>query len=251
MAAADSKTRVYEELADYEHEHGSPQARDRLLILAADAALAAGHNDEAERFRRRILEYNPHHLLRPFSSMADALKSSEVYGYVTDLRSSYPPEEAERLLASLRRGEGDSGGADPAEPPVFDAAPTAPTTLPDPPPLQTFRFAPQLEQTASPGAAAGAGGTAETASAFGGLRQSSAAPNPAAPAPRRTLPVHREPAPVAADEPLDVEDGEERPASVGTWLSDALFVVVLVVGIAWAGYTLARPFLSLPDSPLK
>src|SRR5262245_891262 len=143
MAAADSKARIYEELADYEHEHGSPQARDRFLILAADAALAGGHNDEAERFRRRILEYNPHHLLRPFPSLAEALNSSEVYGYVTDLRSSYPPEEAEQLLASLRRGDSESGHAETDEPPVFDAAPTAPTTLPDPPPLQTFRFADQ------------------------------------------------------------------------------------------------------------
>jgi hypothetical protein len=240
MASADSKTRLYEELADYEHEHGSPQARDRFLILAADAALAAGHNDEAERFRRRILEYNPHHLLRPFPSLADALKSSEVYGYVTDLRSSYPPEEAEQLLASLRRGDGEPGRAE-AEPAVFDAAPTAPTTLPDPPPLQTFRFADQAARS-------GAGESGEPAAAFAGLRETAPAPAPPPP-PRRT--VHREPVSPTVDEPPDIDGDAERPVGMGTWFSDALFVFVLVVGVAWAGYTLARPFLSLSDSPLK
>jgi hypothetical protein len=244
MASTDPKTRIYEELAEQEHLRGGTQARDRFWILAADAALAAGHNDEAERFRARLLEYNPHHLLKPYPSLADALKSSEVYGYVTDLRSSYPPEEAERLLASLRPGD-EAARSEAAEPPVFDAAPAAPATLPDPPPLQTFRFAAQPE---TPPSAAAPGTPAETGSPFGALREAPSVPAPA-PSARRPLPGHPEPAPVGEEEPH--EDGEERAGGVGPWLSDTLFVLVLLVGLAWAGYTLARPFLSLSDAPLK
>jgi hypothetical protein len=244
MASTDPKTRIYEELAEQEHLRGGTQARDRFWILAADAALAAGHNDEAERFRTRLLEYNPHHLLKPFPSLADALKSSEVYGYVADLRSSYPPEEAERLLASLRGGE-EAASSEASEPPVFDAAPAAPTTLPDPPPLQTFRFAPQSE---APPATEAPGAPAESASPFGALREPPSAPSPAAPPARRPVPEQRPVTPVAEEPP---DDADESSSGVGPWLSDTLFVLVLLVGLVWAGYTLARPFLSLPDAPLK
>jgi hypothetical protein len=249
MAATDRKVHVYQELAEREHLRGATQARDRFLILAADAALAAGHNDQAEQLRARLLEYNPHHLLKPFPSLADALKSSEVYGYVADLRSSYPPEEAERLLASLRPGE-EMPRSEAPEPPIFDAAPATPATLPDPPPLQTFRFAAQPETL--PSAAEMPEAPEEAGSPFGGLRGSpSASPSPAPLPARRPTPLPGAPAPVAGEEAPDTDDGDERPAGVGPWLSDTLFVVVLLVGLVWVGYTLARPFLSLPDAPFK
>ena len=63
-----------------------------------------GDSERAEVIRSRLLELNPHHLLKPYASFADAIRSAEVYGYVLDLRDSYPRAEAERLLASVRGG---------------------------------------------------------------------------------------------------------------------------------------------------
>lgn len=42
MASSNHHVQVYADLAEWEHQHGSPQARDRFLILAADTALMAG-----------------------------------------------------------------------------------------------------------------------------------------------------------------------------------------------------------------
>src|SRR5208282_3070741 len=108
---------VYEELAEFEEQRGESQPRDRFLILAADAALAQGDNDRAELIRARLLDVNPHHLLKPYPSFADALKAPDVFGYVADLRRSYPPAEAERLLASVQGG-GPGAEAEPVPGPA-------------------------------------------------------------------------------------------------------------------------------------
>src|SRR5262249_52116713 len=51
---------VYRELADRFAERGDAAMRDRFLILAADAALAAGLPDEAEWLRHRLLQASRH-----------------------------------------------------------------------------------------------------------------------------------------------------------------------------------------------
>ena len=100
----DSQTKcldVYRELADWYEQRGQAPMRDRFLVLAADAALAAGSGDEAERLRLRLLQLNPHHMLKPYSSFAQALEAPDVSTYVRDLRQNYPPEVAEGLLRML------------------------------------------------------------------------------------------------------------------------------------------------------
>ena len=62
---------IYEDLADLEEQRGATQNRDRFLILAADAALTDGASDRAEELRSRLLQSNPHHLLKPYPSLAD------------------------------------------------------------------------------------------------------------------------------------------------------------------------------------
>src|SRR5581483_1076240 len=116
MSAADDKIRVYRELAEIYEGQGQAQMRDRFLVLAADTALAAGKTDEAERLRGHLLRLNPHHLLKPYDSFAEAIKSTDVENYLTALRRSHPYERTEHLLESLRRGEtqsnrGVGGGA--------------------------------------------------------------------------------------------------------------------------------------------
>jgi len=230
MPSTDRKVRVYEELADWEHRQGSPQARDRFLILAADAALTAGLNDEAERFRARLLELNPHHIVRPYPSFADALKSSDVYSYVADLRGTFPIEEAEKTLAAVQSGK---------QPPPGHATVPGPASpqipLPElPPPAEVFGSLPRNEEPV--GSATQDQGDAAP---FSTLRE----PLGSATSPSK---------PVPATAPPDVpEEDDEKPAGVGVYFSDALFVILLVAGVVLAGYTLARPFLSLPDAPFK
>src|SRR5215472_15592699 len=93
---------VYKELADWYERQGQSAMRDRFLILAAEAAFSSGKTDEAERLRQRLLQGNPHHMLKPFSSFAQALQSTNVQIYIHDLQVNYPPETAEELLRNLR-----------------------------------------------------------------------------------------------------------------------------------------------------
>ncbi|GIW79973.1 MAG: hypothetical protein KatS3mg105_1780 [Gemmatales bacterium] len=91
--------RIYEELAHQFDRQGETHIRDRLLILAADAAYSAGKLDDAERLRSRLLELNPHHMLKPFASLAEALQSTDVRSYIEGLRRTYPREQAEQMLS--------------------------------------------------------------------------------------------------------------------------------------------------------
>src|SRR5262249_9490462 len=123
MPSTDQTVRVYQDLADWYDRQGQPQMRDRFLGLAADAALAAGRADEAERPRARLLQFNPHHLLKPYNSLAEALKAPDVQSYVADLRRSYPRESAEHLLKTARKQADDRGGGETAAPPAGRAGP--------------------------------------------------------------------------------------------------------------------------------
>src|SRR5262245_30699397 len=131
MPTPEQTLRTYQELAIWHEEHGPPHVRDRFLILAADAARDAGHDDEAERLRRRLLDLNPHHMLRPFTSFVEALGSPDVRNYVNDLRHSYPPDLADELR---RHTCGDHWPPKPpADPPL---PPTIPVVDLDAPPRQ-------------------------------------------------------------------------------------------------------------------
>src|SRR6266849_4992682 len=115
MASAEQATRIYRELAEDYGRQGQAQMRDRFLVLAADAALAAGQQDEAERLRGRLLQHNPHHLLKPYSSFAEAMNSMDVQNYVSALRRNHPYEKAEHLLEGLRQGKARPPTSSPSE----------------------------------------------------------------------------------------------------------------------------------------
>src|SRR5262249_7244074 len=102
---------TYRKLAEWHHQHGHPQQRDRFLVLAAYTAHAVGRPEQADSLRVRLLRHNPHHLLKPYTSFAQALTAPDVESYVNDLRRSYPPNTATQLLASLPgKGSSDHGG---------------------------------------------------------------------------------------------------------------------------------------------
>src|SRR5262249_16939846 len=68
MHPSEHNLQVYEELADTFDRQQNQALRDQFLLLAADAALTAGRQDEAERLRQRLLWLNPHHSVRAYTS---------------------------------------------------------------------------------------------------------------------------------------------------------------------------------------
>ena len=98
MVAANALPAMYEDLANHFARQGHSTQRDQCLLLGADAALSAGMPQEAERLRKRLLLTNPHHMLRPYASMTEALESNDVRDYVADLRKQWPPATVEKML---------------------------------------------------------------------------------------------------------------------------------------------------------
>src|SRR5437016_5428906 len=136
MPSADRAIRTYQGLAAYYEHQGQAHLRDRFLVLAADAALSAGQADAAERTRAQLLQQNPHHLLKPYASLAEAMKSPDVQSYVGDLRRSYAPDAAAHLLETLRSEDaGDPTAAAEPVPPREEAARPAPPPVPEKKPL--------------------------------------------------------------------------------------------------------------------
>ena len=219
---------VYEELATWYDRQGQAKLRDWFLVLAADNAQALGQADQAERLRQRLLHVNPHHLLRPFKSFAEALQSPDVRGYVADLRRNYPPETAEQLLQSSWKKK-------PAEPTWTPAPPArVPAAAEEERELKVYRGR-ETPEEAIP--------VAEEVPEPIPLKP----PPPRMPAPvawtKPVAPVAVAPRKVLAD-PLPEPD-DEGPTGLGYWVSSLLFVVTLLVGVMLLGYSLARPFLPL------
>jgi hypothetical protein len=197
---------VFEELADrYDRRHEARQ-RDLFLVLAADAAWSDGRRGDAERLRGRLLQFNPHHLLGPFPSFAEALNSPDMQSYLSDLRRQFPVEEAETLLLALRA----DGAQDAAEMPIFK----------------------MREESAIPRA-----GPAQPSPAVPPGAAPSVPPPPART--RKGRPASRSPYDIPTLEPEIIDD----PDLAGSWLALILFVVVLILALGLAAYALIRPLL--------
>jgi hypothetical protein len=241
---------VYKELADWYERQGQAAMRDRFLILAAEAAFSAGKADEAERLRQRLLQGNPHHMLKPFGSFAQALQSTNVQIYVHDLQVNYPPETAENLLQNLR-----SGSSPPTPLPQGEKGKSEERAVPQTAPLIEIRDDPTLPL----------GGTSEPLKVYP-LREEQASPptTPANPTPLNRPASRKQPTalpptrpqpavrvssiPARPPHPTAAPDSPPPPppepaAPGGAWLALLLFGMTVTAGVALALYTLARPFL--------
>jgi hypothetical protein len=240
MANTDGIVRVYEDLADVHERTGQAKLRDWFLVLAADAALAGGNSREAERLRGRLLQANPHHLLKPFTSFAEALQSPDIRGYVADLRRAYPPDAAKKLLQSQGR---ETTTKPPA--PATKAAGRSHVekeSLAAEGEPQVYRLQPDVgkspEKPINPRQAPPPRAPAQPA------------PLPLPPARSRPIPLMPAPRPTARPETSPWAGGgrnlkltDDDDADSGAWVSVAIFGVVLLVGAALGLYTIARPFL--------
>jgi hypothetical protein len=247
---------LYQQLAEWYEQRGQAQMRDRFLVLAADAALSAGNDDMAERLRIRLLQQNPHHLLKPYASFAESMKAPDVQSYVADLRRSYSPEAAEHLLESLRSQAGETGPtAAPAPRPAIVTTPPPPEAPKESPEvLQFYRIHEDLEPAKpDPLAARQVPVTrplpkpAASPPAPPPPRKPAVNPPPAPPIPTKK-PLRRPAASPFANEPLPPgfsrqPTREEQDLATGYWVSTLLFVLVLLAGLGLAVYTFGRPFL--------
>jgi hypothetical protein len=146
--------RLYQDLADWYERQTQPQLRDRFLLLAADAALSSGQPEEAERLRQRLLQLSPHHMLKPFASFAQSLKSPDVQGYLSDMREKYPLDKAKALLESLRSSPTpEPAKASPPPPPpvakAIEPPPKPPAQKPGPPVPQPKAMPPKAPPPAA------------------------------------------------------------------------------------------------------
>jgi hypothetical protein len=243
---------LYRELADLYEGLGDPSMRDRFLVLAADAALASGSAGEAEQLRQRLLKLNPHHMLKPYSSFAQAMQVPDMDTYVNNLRQNYPPETAEELLRSLRQGGGSAGGGE-----SFEAGGTLmPRSTGEEPRVYPIQ---QDEEGSRPRQAPKREAPPAKARPSSGIplprAQPAPAPAPARPAPARPAPARPAPAPTARP-PAATRATASRPPlpaplppaappgdAAGAWLSSTLFGLFITAAVALAVYTLGRPFL--------
>jgi hypothetical protein len=126
--------KLYEQLAERYEERKDARRRDIFLVLAADAAQAAGRPAEAEKHRQKLLTRNPYHMLRPFSSFSEAIRSPDVLDYVVDLRRQFPLDVAERLWQQTPFDPAEESTRIPANPtPAFTPTPetsASPAKLP-------------------------------------------------------------------------------------------------------------------------
>jgi hypothetical protein len=254
MPNSERPAEVYEDLADWYDRTGQAKLRDWFLVLAADAALTAGHPEDADHLRTRLLQTNPHHLLKPFRSMTEALQSPDVERYVADLRRTYPPEAAASLLATQREAAADRGAH--GHPPSHHAAGLSP------PPTELFPSAtaepkvfrvqpadsePRTKPKATPprpSTGARSPTRPEPAPALPPRAPAPLVPRPSQPGPSVRLPpaaaLPREPVgpPRGSRSQPIIEDG-----ATGAWVSSGLFILLLLGSLALAVYTFAGPFL--------
>ena len=127
---------IYRELADRYDKFGQFSMRDRFLMLAADAAFQAGQTQLAEDLRQRLLRQSRHHMLRPYSTFAEAMAADDVQTYLADLRANYPPETAAELLDGMKGGGKKSAAIDQTQPVDWTPGATpGPTNIPQTAPL--------------------------------------------------------------------------------------------------------------------
>jgi hypothetical protein len=255
MDPRENLLRIYKELADWYERQRQPPMRDRFLVLAADAALLANRPDEADALRLRLLKVNPHHMLKPYASFAQALKAPDVLTYIKDLRVNYPANVAEDLLRTLQTEDKHSPGANPVPAPVGGIGVSSKAAIPAASNelfLNSKEAHHDLAPTAPPGALA-------TPYDRPPLRpdsrpqtlplQSSVPTRPGSLAPPRHDPIRPRgpmpaPLPFAAD-PAPLRNAAERSTEGASWLTVLLFLLVLASGAALVGFTFLRPYLSM------
>jgi hypothetical protein len=226
VPTVDESIRLYAQLAEDHQKQGRPQERDRFLLLAADAALSGGKRDVAENFRRTLLARNPNHLLKPYSSLSEALASPDIATYVQELRRTYPAEQLERTTKGPLPGGTSLGQGKDAEPDLLLPLDAERRTK------VAATYALQSEPSPRPVATA-------VPVRVSGVDAARAKPSQAGPAPFTLRPDAANPATRPRPAPPRVEEA----STAGGWFGAFLFFIALIGGLAILGHVFIRPFL--------
>lgn len=261
MHTRDKILQVYLDLAEMYERQQDPGMREVFLMLAADAALRADHPTQAESLRQELLRQDPHHVLRPFPSFAEAIQHPDIDNYLDDLRQKYPVEVAEDLLESIWPQSSQPSPDVPATMPPQQRPPellTPPPTMKQPAkpdesePLKVYRAAPDADERQPPTTMPPTRvpptrlNPPRPAGQPRPLPRPAASPRPIgapAPAPRARPPaprVTRTPPPPATARPdrfAAQPEPEEAPAS-GAWVGTLLFMIILAAAVALVMFTL-------------
>jgi hypothetical protein len=92
---------LYLHLAQASQRRQRPHVRDRLLVIAGVIATRMDLEPIAAFCRHVILQHNPHHLLKRWPTLADAMQDDGFQHFLKQLQRRYPQERAERMLSSL------------------------------------------------------------------------------------------------------------------------------------------------------
>lgn len=250
MAAGLSVVDTYRQIADWYHNHGQPQHRDRFLVLAMDRAFSDGQGSEAESLRQKLLRHNPHHLFKPFANYPQALKSPDVQSYLGELRRSYPPQAATSILASLgsipQRGVLRSTTVLPPTQPVIDFSQVSDDVdAGNSETLQIYSIKKEFEELRSPDRPKGRGPSQVVV-----REDKTHLPSPYSVRPPEPIPIARSLPRAATPESVspwrkNVDHSEiEKESAINAGLCLALTAAMAVVCLGVAVMALARPLVS-------
>jgi hypothetical protein len=220
----------YLELIDAYIEQGQPVLRDYFVLLAAEAYLASGQEDEAEILYAEFSAANADHVLAGHASMAAAVNDPEANGYLVSLRQNYP-EDVVRDLVQEARNRRDL--------PVVRRTPE-----PDIPTIPVTQPVPVVRVNNPPNRGPG--------NPVPNPRPQPTVPPRRDPVPRpQPVPVRPQPAtvpqpapstPNRSYEPAPSAPPEDEPNNL-PFVHLFLLLVLLGAGVYLVGWTLARPFL--------
>jgi hypothetical protein len=97
---------VYLHLARASEQRVRPHVRDRLLVIASTLAARMGMPRVAAHCRQEVLAHNRQHLIGHYATVEEALEESDFLHLLKQLQRRFPPEEAERMLATLGIDQG-------------------------------------------------------------------------------------------------------------------------------------------------
>jgi len=212
---------LYLELLDAYGRQGQGQLRDAFALLAAEAYLASGQEDEAEALFAEFARRNPGHAVARIASLAAAVHHPEASGHLDRLRETYPEDVVRSLVQEARARRPLLASAAPARQnnPPPNRGPGNPVPRPHPQPTLPPRREPApaparpAPQPARPAPAGPGGPTPGTGHAAG----------------RGHVPY-----PPVPPEP----EGGGLPA-----VNFVLFLALVLVGVFVAAWVLIRPLL--------
>ena len=92
---------LYLHLARASERRKRPHVRDRLFIISAVNAARIGLPRIAAYCRQQVLLHNPQHMIRRWTTVAEALEEADFLHFLKQLQRRYPQEKAERMMDDL------------------------------------------------------------------------------------------------------------------------------------------------------